>query len=309
MKTFFTRVGAGLLMCLVALLSASATLRLFIHGREVDVPKLTNMSDADAAKAASALGLNLSVENRFYSAAIAPNHVLSQLPVAGSRVRRGWQVRVTESLGGQQVNVPDTVGQTERPAGLVLRRLTLEPGTAAHIPAIGPAGIVLAQSPPANSTGLTGPHVGLLVSDDASQADAAAYVMPTIVGLTVFDANVRLASAGLHISSVTDPTYVAPALDPSLNPTSPDQTPSQPGVSSASGVPNAPGVPNASSVLPPDPAIPPTIATPPPPVSGNATISWQSPAPGRRVTRTDRIAVGATVRTTSQIATQTSGPQ
>ena len=274
MKTFFTRAGAGLLMFLVALLSASATLRLFIHGREVDVPNLTNMSDADAARATSALGLNLSVENRFYSAAIAPNHVLSQLPVAGSRVRRGWQVRVTESLGGQQVNVPDITGQTERPAGLVLRRLQLEPGAAAHLPAFGPAGIVLAQSPPANSTGLTGPHVGLLVSDDTAQADTAAYVMPTLVGLTVFDANVRLASAGLHIASASDPTYVAPAPDPTL------ATPADP---------NAP---------PADPAIPPTITAPPPPVSGSATISWQNPAPGHRVTRTDRISVGATVRTT-----------
>ena len=272
MKTFFTRLGAGLLMFLVALLAASATLRLFIHGREVSVPNLTNLSDADAAKAADKLGLNLSVENRFYSAAIAPNHVLSQLPVAGSRVRHGWQVRITESLGGQQVNVPDILGQTERPATLVLRRLQLEPGTAAHLPAPGPAGIVLAQSPPANSSGLTGPHIGLLVSDDQAQADnAAAYVMPSLIGLTVFNANVRLAAAGLHIASASDPTYVAPVVDaPSTDPSAP----------------------------PADPAIPPTVLAPPP-VSGNATISSQNPAPGHRVTRADRIYVSASVHTTS----------
>ena len=279
MKTFFTRVGAGLLMFLVALLAASATLRLFIHGREVDVPNLTNMSDADAAKAASALGLNLSVENRFYSAAIAPNHVLSQLPVAGSRVRRGWQVRVTESLGGQQVNVPDVIGQTERPASLVLRRLQLEPGTAAHLPGVGAADVVLAQSPPANSTGLTGPHIGLLVSDDQAAADtSAAYVMPSLIGMTIFNANVRLASAGLHIASSVDPTYVAPAPDPSLAASPAD--------------PNAPPAPTA------DPAIPPTVVAPPP-VSGNATITSQNPAPGRRVTHTDRISVAASVRSAS----------
>ena len=277
MKKFFTRVGAACLMFLVALLAASATLRLFIHGREVDVPNLTNLSDADAAKAAKALGLNLSVENRFYSAAIPPNHVLSQLPVAGSRVRRGWQVRVNESLGGQQVNVPDVSGQTERPADLVLRRLQLEPGATAHIPAPAPAGVVLAQSPPPNSTGLTGPHVGLLVSDDESQSDNAAYVMPSLIGMTVFNANARLATAGLHIASATDPTYVAPAPDPTLTPT-PDPT-----------TPGTPGAP------PPDPAIPPTVTAPPPPVSGAAIISYQSPAPGHKVTRTDRIAVGATL--------------
>ncbi len=279
MRTFFTRLGAAMLMFLVALLAASATLRLFIHGREVVVPNLTNLSDEDAAKAADKLGLNLSVENRFYSAAIAPNHVLSQLPAAGSRVRRGWQVRITESLGGQQVNVPDILGQTERPATLVLRRLQLEPGAAAHIPAPAPAGTILAQSPPANSTGLTGPHIGLLVADDETQADtAAAYVMPSLVGLTVFEANVRLASAGLHIASASDPTYVAPA------PPTPDPT-----------ITPSPSDANAPT---PDPAIPPTVIVPPPPVSGNATISSQNPAPGHRVTRTDRIYVSASVRTT-----------
>ncbi len=279
MKKFFTRAGAACLMFLVALLAASATLRLFIHGREVDVPNLSNLSDADAAKATKALGLNLSIENRFFSAAIPPNHVLSQLPVAGSRVRRGWQVRVNESLGGQQVNVPDITGQTERPADLVLRRLQLEPGASAHIPAPAPAGVVLAQSPPANSSGLTGPHIGLLVSDDQAQSDTAAYVMPSLVGMTVFNANVRLATVGMHIASATDPTYVAPAPDPSLTP------------------PSDPGAP------PTDPAIPPTVVAAPPPVSGAAIISYQSPAPGHKVTRTDRIAVGATLRTTPVSAT------
>ena len=292
MKTIFTRVGAGLLMFIVALLAASVTLRLFIHGREVNVPNLTNMSDADAAKAASALGLNLSVENRFYSAAIAPNHVLSQLPVAGSRVRRGWQVRITESLGGQQVSVPDIVGETERPATLVLKRLTLEPGATAHLPVVGTAGIVLAQSPPANSTGLTGPRIGLLVSDDISASDTvAAYVMPSLIGMTLFDANARLASVGLHITAATDPTYVAPAADPALTVPSTDPTATAPTALAPTTT-----APNATA---PDPAIPPTIVIPPPPVSGNAIISYQSPAPGRRVTRTDRIGVGASVRTTT----------
>ena len=278
MKTFFSRVGAACLMFLVALLAASATLRLFIHGREVDVPNLTNLSDADAARATKALGLNLSVENRFFSAAIPPNHVLSQLPVAGSRVRRGWQVRVNESLGGQQVNVPDVSGQTERPADLVLRRLQLEPGATAHIPAPAPGGVVLAQSPPANSSGLTGPHVGLLVSDDEAQAEtAAAYVMPSLIGMTVFNANVRLASVGMHIASATDPTYVAPAPDPTLA---------------------SPTDPTAPAAAPADPAIPPTVVAPPP-VSGAAIISYQSPAAGHKVTRTDRIAVGASMHSAS----------
>jgi beta-lactam-binding protein with PASTA domain len=232
-------------------------MRMAIHGREVAVPNLAGLSDADAAAAAKDLGLNLSIENRFYSPSVAPNHVLSQSPVAGSRVRRGWQVRVTESLGPQTVSVPDVTGQTERPASLVLRRLQLDLGTVAHLPAPAPSGIVLAQSPPANSKGINGPRVALLVSDDETPADAPAFVMPSITGLSLAAASLRLATAGLHIASAQSPDAPEPAVDP-----------------------NAPASTDAAAVYIPPQAM--TVA---------ATITSQSPAAGHRITRADPIRV------------------
>ena len=157
MKRILSILFGSLAMLLLAVIAAFTSMRLAIHGREVDVPSLAGLSDEAAAAAAKKLGLNLSVENRFYSAGVAPNHVLSQAPAAGSLVRRGSQVRVTESLGGQNVSVPDVTGQTERPAVLALRRLQLELGATAHLPAPGIPGLVLAQSPPPNSGGVFGP--------------------------------------------------------------------------------------------------------------------------------------------------------
>ena len=282
MKSVLTRIAAGLLLFLVALLAGSATLRLFIHGREVAVPNLANLSDEDAAKAAKKLGLNLSVENRFYSAAIAPNHVLSQSPVAGSRVRRGWQVRVTESLGGQHVAIPDVSGQTERPAELVLRRLQLAVGNVAHLPAPTPGGIVLAQSPPANTTDLSGPRIGLLVADEEANSTGVAYVMPPLVGLTMNAANLRLSSAGLHIASATDPSYVAPPVESTAD--------------------------TMAGAIVGDPAIPPTIVAPPP-VSGDAVISYQSPTPGHKVTRGDAIRVSVMPAVTLMTSSPAPTPQ
>ncbi len=212
-----------------------------------------------------ALGLNLSVENRFYSAAVAPNHVLSQSPIAGSRVRRGWQVRVTESLGGQKVNVPDMTGQTERPASLALRRLQLELGTVAHLPAPGPAGVVLAQSPPPNSAGLNGPRVALLVSDDETAEGAAAYVMPSIVGMTLAAAQSRLAGVGLHIASAAAPEVAAPDAAATTAPAA------APDTGAAAGAASVAPAPVAFSV--------------------NAVIVSQSPQPGHKVTRADAIKV------------------
>ena len=199
----------GLAVIGVAVLCAFLALRIAIHGREVEVPNLAGMSDSDAADAARDLGLNLSVENRFYSPTIQPNHILSQSPAAGSRVRRGWQVRITESLGPQSMSVPDVTGQTDRPASLILRRLQLEVGAVAHLRAPSPAGIVLAQSPPPNSRGLNGPRVSLLVSDDEIPVEAEAFVMPSLVGMTVGSASLRLSSAGLHITTEPVPNQSA----------------------------------------------------------------------------------------------------
>lgn len=283
MKRALKFIFLGSAMFLVAFLTAAITLRLAIHGREVAVPNLQGKSDAEAAKIVSDLGLNLSVENRFYSAAVPANNVLSQSPVAGARVRRGWQVRVTESLGGQHVQVPDVTGQGERPASLVLRRLQLEIGGEVHLPAPGEAGLVLAQSPPPNSAGLTGPRVALLVSDGEDAATvASAYVMPQIVGMTLGAAGSRLATVGLHIASAAVPTATAAAtpgiVDPTVDPGS--------AVPSASAIAAAP----ATMAPPMDPMMPVQSFTPAP-VSVSAVITSQSPAPGRRVTRGDAIRV------------------
>lgn len=220
LKRASTLLLGGLAMICVAVVCAFLALRIAIHGREVAVPNLAGLSDAEAASAAKDLGLNLSVENRFYSPTVPQNQVLSQLPVAGARVRRGWQVRITESLGPQQVAVPDVTGQTERPASLVLRRLLLEVSSVAHLPAPPPAGIVLAQSPPPNARGMNSPKVSLLVSDEEIAPEEPAYVMPSVVGLTLGAASLRLAGAGLHIGTAQTPDQAETTEPPPAEPAS-----------------------------------------------------------------------------------------
>ena len=255
---------AVLAMALVVLVCAFVTMRLAIHGREVALPNPSRLSDTEAAAAATKPGLSLSLENRFYSSAVPPNQILSQLPSAGSRVRRGWQIRVTESLGGQHLDVPDVVGQSERPASLVLRRLQLEVGSVVHLPAPAPAGIILAQSPPANSNSLTGPDVSLLVSDPEDAAERAAYVMPAIVGLSLRAASARLATVGLHISSAQEPEAA-----------SGDETT---------------GAAPAASAPPPNPLDPSfDVPATPAPLSTSAVILSQSPQPGHRIARGEAI--------------------
>src|SRR5580700_5336764 len=118
---FFQIASLVMLLVAVALLSAIATMHFAIHGAEVQVPALKGMTVADARSQTAGLGLNLAVDNRYYSSDVAAGHILTQSPPAGTVVRREWKVRVSESLGPQKVEVPDTVNMDERLAALKLR--------------------------------------------------------------------------------------------------------------------------------------------------------------------------------------------
>src|ERR1700739_3322576 len=115
---FFQIGSLGMILIAVALGAAILTMHFAIHGEEVQVPALKGMTVADARSQAAGLGLNLNVDNRHYSSEVAAGHILSQSPAGGTIVRREWHVRVSESLGPQRVDVPNTVGSDQRLAAL-----------------------------------------------------------------------------------------------------------------------------------------------------------------------------------------------
>jgi len=136
---FFQMASLVLALVTVSLVAAIATMHFAIHGAEVTVPSLKGMTVADARSQTSGLGLDLDVDNRYYSGDVAAGHILTQLPPPGTVVRREWRVRVAESLGPQAVEVPDTVGTEERLAALKLRQAGLEVGVMASLPWSGAA--------------------------------------------------------------------------------------------------------------------------------------------------------------------------
>ena len=195
---FFQVASLVMLLVAVALLAAVATMHFAIHGAEVAVPSLKGMTVAEARSQTSGLGLDLEVDNRYYSGDVAAGHILSQAPAAGTVVRREWRVRVAESLGPQKVEVPDTVGLNERLAALRLRRVGLDVGVTARLSYPKAAeGTVLAQDPPAHAQGIAQPSINLLVAatdDDAPDG----FVMPNLTGLPVVTAQAELAKVGIQ---------------------------------------------------------------------------------------------------------------
>ncbi len=208
---FFQVASILLLLIAVALLAAITTMHFAIHGAEVQVPSLKGMTVAEARSETAGLGLNLDVDNRYYSADVAPGHILSQSPEPGTVVRREWKVRVAESLGPQKVDVPEAVGLQDRVAELELRRAGLEVGTTARLPYANAAeGTVLAQDPPAHAQDIAQPSVNLLVAAHDDEAPNG-YVMPDLVGLPVVSAQSALTKVG--IKSAT-PVYISVPVGP-----------------------------------------------------------------------------------------------
>ncbi|MGA7908611.1 MAG: PASTA domain-containing protein [Candidatus Sulfotelmatobacter sp.] len=201
MKSFFRFALLALVLIVVALVSAVTTMRFAIHGQEVQVPTLVGFSPPEAERTVAGLGLQFDIERQYYSAQVPEGRIMSQLPLPGTRVRRGWLVRVAESLGPQRVAIPDVTKESERAAELNIRRRGLDIASTAQMQLAGtPADQVLAQSPPANASQVAAPKISLLVSQDATPP---AYVMPSFIGQPLGTVSRTLQDAGFKLGTVT----------------------------------------------------------------------------------------------------------
>lgn len=232
MLRFLKLLTQSLLLLLIALFSALAAMRLAIHGREVRVPDLRGMAMVRAEAVANGSGLIVSIEDRFYSSSAGEGEVISQFPAPGSRVRRGWRIRVAESLGPQRVTIPDLKGQTELAATLNLHQRSLELGTISPIPSTTAApGEIVAQSPPPDATEVAEPKVNVLIAEPSAKPE---YVMPDFIGRDLSFVKLKIAKAGLPPAQVS----IVPAM-----PIAADQVPTV-------NVPTPPArVPNSGKII------------------------------------------------------------
>ncbi|HEV2398351.1 MAG TPA: PASTA domain-containing protein [Candidatus Sulfotelmatobacter sp.] len=200
MRAFFRFALLALVLVIVAMVSGLTAMRFAIHGQEVAVPALVGLTPVDAERHVASLGLQMSIERQYYSPQIPEGRIMSQLPLPGTKVRRGWQLRVAQSLGPTRVAVPDVTGQSEHAAELNIRRRGLDISSLAEVQTPGiPADQVLAQNPTANATQLVAPKISLLVTADAPPQ---AFVMPSFVGQPLGSANRSLQDAGFKLGNV-----------------------------------------------------------------------------------------------------------
>ena len=165
---------------------------------------------------------------------------MTQLPLAGTKVRRGWQLRVAQSMGPQRVSIPDVTKQSERAAEMNIRRRGLEVTSTAEMQLAGtPADQVLAQSPPANASQVAAPKTSLLVT---VAADPPAYVMPNFVGQPLGSATRTLQDAGFKLGNVS---MAPPPIVALPSPGSPDSA----APSTVPPISNVPQQPSPTSMI------------------------------------------------------------
>jgi eukaryotic-like serine/threonine-protein kinase len=246
MKSFFRFVLLALVLLVVALVSALTAMRFAIHGREVAVPDLVGKTPAEARRIADAGGFQMDIERQYYSATVPEGKILSQLPTPGTQVRRGWQIRVAQSLGPQRVEIPNVLGDSQRVAEINIRRRGLDVGAVAQLGMRGaPADQVLGQSPPPNASGIAAPKISLLTTEYASPQ---AFLMPNFTGQALGGVTLVLQDAGFRLGNVG----IAPSA-------------------------TSPAVATADSAV----ATPPP--TPPPQPTPASVIVSQNPAPGAKI--------------------------
>jgi eukaryotic-like serine/threonine-protein kinase len=280
MKSAIRFALLALVLVIVAMVSALTAMRFAIHGQEVAVPALVGLTPAEAERAAAGSGLQVSIERQYYSPNIPDGRIMSQLPLSGTKVRRGWEVRVAQSLGPTRVTIPDVTGQSEHAAELNIRRRGLDIASMAEMQVPGiPSDQVVAQSPPANTGDVLAPNISLLITTDSQPQ---AFVMPSFIGQPLGAVSQKLEDAGFKLGSVTvapPPIAEVPNANASAVPDA-NTSAAQPPQSSQSSPPTSPAAPSPAA-----PPVPPatTSTTPPPQPTPASIVVMQSPAPGQKI--------------------------
>lgn len=270
MKSAIRFALLGLVLVIVAMVSALTAMRFAIHGQEVTVPSLVGMTPVEAERAIAGLGLQISIERQYYSPHIPDGRIMSQLPLPGTKVRRGWQVRLAQSLGPTRVTIPDVTGQSEHAAELNIRRRGLDVASMAEmeIPGI-PTDQVLAQSPPANTADVLEPKISLLVTADAQPES---FVMPSFIGQTLGTVSQALQNAGFKLGNVSvAPPPIREVSEANIVPSEGTQG-TVPGMSST---------PSTTEEAPPGTSA--TPSAPPLQPSPGSIVVAQSPSPGQKI--------------------------
>ena len=132
-------------------------------GIPVNMPDFVNMAFTDALKEAASLGLTLTV-NREYSLTVEKDIVISQNIAKDSEIISGSKVEITVSLGVETVYIKDVQYRTADEAKSILEGQGLKVTYLYENSDTVASGVVIRQTPTANTAVMPGTNVSIVVS-------------------------------------------------------------------------------------------------------------------------------------------------
>ena len=179
------------------------------RGREATVPNLVGMDRFAAEESLLKAGLRLGEVRSMSSATVPADHVVTQHPDPGQRVKLGRQVHLDVSSGGSRLKVPHVEGLSLARATALLSEsgLSIAGVESLRTPSL-PPGQIVATRPPAGVEVNEGERIFVQIA-----ARVGNFPMPNLVGMSLETAQGIVASQGLTLGEVKH----APSDEPAGN--------------------------------------------------------------------------------------------
>ena len=165
-----------------------------LEKKAVTIPAFEGKTYEEAVKLAQDTGVSLSVEKE-YSNTVKQDTVISQNPKSGAKGYTGDTINLVVSLGKEIVKVPDVKYLSEAEARKAIEGAKLKATVTYQESDTVAEGLVLSQSPDAQTEAGPGSTVKITVSKGT-----AGFAMPNVVGKTEATAKSTLTEKGLSVS-------------------------------------------------------------------------------------------------------------
>lgn len=202
-----TKLAAIVLAVILAIPASSLAYNLIqgIGGshEEVVVPELLGKYEEEARQILKDAKLEMEVGIPLYNGEYKAGQVVSQDPVAGSKVMEGNKITINlnKDKNGSETAVPSVTGKTVEDARYSLQAYGFEIGDITTEANEMPEGIIISQKPKAGDDAKPGTKVNLVVSKGAEDAEI---VMIKLLGMDASEAANELSAMGLKLG---EPTY------------------------------------------------------------------------------------------------------
>ncbi|HNX29012.1 MAG TPA: protein kinase [Syntrophomonadaceae bacterium] len=170
-----------------------------IFGQEVVVPDIEGMAIQEANDELDKVNLSMTVVDKQNNDEVEADHIISQQPASGQKVKEGREIEVILSLGSELHTVPSLVGLTLSEAEIALRNEGFSKGAFEGVFDDRFAeDLVISQDPTAGSEAAEGSKINIMYSKGKTPERIT---MPSLIGLSLAEAKNILAENNLELGT------------------------------------------------------------------------------------------------------------